>query len=68
MITSWGSLYGAHGADHVFVKDVVTRLPFRHSVRRDVPNLENYTGFMIDEDRLLGLKVSVTHVSWRAIC
>ena len=69
VITSWESVYkDVHGADRVFVKDVVTRLPFRHSARRDVPNLEKYIGFMIDEDRLLGLKVSVTRASWRASC
>ena len=42
----------------VFTGPVTTRLPYRCSTRTDVQDLDRYSGFMIDEDRLIGLRVS----------
>ena len=42
----------------VFTGPVTTRLPYRCSTRTDVKDLDRYSGFMIDEDRLIGLRVS----------
>ena len=45
---------------YVFVDDVESRLPYREA-RRDVRR--NYSGVMIDDERLVGLKVRVDHSS-----
>jgi hypothetical protein len=39
----------------IFVEDVVTRLPYTSAMRRDMGDY--YSGFMIDEERLVGLRV-----------
>jgi len=42
-------------ASDVFVSDVVSKLPYTHTVRRDLCTM--YSGFMIDDERIVGLKV-----------
>lgn len=44
-------------ASSVFVRDVASKLPFTHIVRKDLCAV--YSGFMIDDERLVGLKVGV---------
>jgi len=39
----------------VFVSDVVSKLPYTHTVRKDLCTV--YSGFMIDDERIVGLKV-----------
>jgi len=43
-------------ASGVFVNDVVSKLPYTHAVRRDLCAV--YSGFMIDDERIVGLKAS----------
>jgi len=43
-------------ASDVFVSDVVSKLPYTHTVRKDLCAM--YSGFMIDDERIVGLKVS----------
>ena len=42
-------------ASDVFISDVVSKLPYTHTVRKDLCAV--YSGFMIDDERLIGLKV-----------
>ena len=42
-------------ASDVFVNDVVSKLPYTRTVRKDLCAV--YSGFMIDDERLVGLKV-----------
>lgn len=48
----------------VFVNDVISKLPYTHTVRKDL--CAAYSGFMIDDERIVGLKVRVPLLSWRA--
>lgn len=47
-------------ASGVFVNDVISRLPYTHAVRKDLCAV--YSGFMIDDERIVGLKVGVVLV------
>ena len=47
-------------ASSVFVNDVISKLPYTHAVRRDLCAV--YSGFMIDDERIVGLKVGVVLV------
>ena len=52
-------------ASDVFVSDVVSKLPYTHAVRKDLCAM--YSGFMIDDERIVGLKVSpILFLFWRA--
>lgn len=51
-------------ASGVFVDDVISKLPYTHTVRKDLCAV--YSGFMIDDERILGLKVGVVF-SWLAL-
>lgn len=42
-------------ASGVFVSDVISKLPYTHAVRKDLCAV--YSGFMIDDERIVGLKV-----------
>ena len=42
-------------ASGVFVNDVISKLPYTHAVRKDLCAV--YSGFMIDDERIVGLKV-----------
>lgn len=44
-------------ASDIFVSDVVSKLPYTHTVRKDLCAM--YSGFMIDDERIIGLKVSI---------
>lgn len=44
-------------AKQLFAKEVVTRLPYAVSTRM---GMFRYSGFMIDEERLIGMKVRFT--------
>lgn len=44
-------------APGVFVRDVVSKLPYTHILRKDLSTM--YSGFMIDDERIVGLKVGV---------
>lgn len=49
----------------VFVDDVISKLPYSQTVRKDLTTM--YSGFMIDDERIVGLKVGVLFflcVSW----
>ena len=53
-------------ASDVFVSDVVSKLPYTHAVRKDLCAM--YSGFMIDDERIVGLKVnSVLSLFWREL-
>ena len=52
-------------ASGVFACDVVSRLPYAHIVRKDLCAV--YSGFMIDDERIVGLKVGVIFF-WRTLC
>jgi hypothetical protein len=41
----------------VFLDPVVSKLPYTHTVRKDL--CAGYSGFMIDDERIVGLKVGV---------
>ena len=45
-------------ASDVFIRNVVSNLPYAHIVRKDLCTA--YSGFMIDDERIVGLKVSVS--------
>ena len=47
-------------ASGVFVNDVISKLPYTHAVRKDLCAV--YSGFMIDDERIVGLKVGVVLV------
>ena len=49
----------------VFRYPVVSRLPYAVSTRRGVRDVLDYTGFMIDQDRLIGMRVSSRSLSSR---
>ena len=50
-------------ASDVFVSDVVSKLPYTHTVRKDLCAM--YSGFMIDDERIVGLKVgAVLSLFW----
>ena len=42
----------------VFQYPVVSRLPYAVTTRRGVRDVLDYTGFMIDQDRMIGMRVS----------
>jgi len=44
-------------ASCVFVNDVVSKLPYTHAMRKDLSAV--YSGFMIDDERIVGLKVGI---------
>lgn len=53
-------------ASGVFVNDVISKLPYTHTVRKDLCAV--YSGFMIDDERIVGLKVSgYRFCSWRSM-
>jgi len=54
-------------ASSIFVNDVFSKLPYTHTVRKDL--CAAYSGFMIDDERIVGLKVSIVSIfcSWRAL-
>ena len=41
----------------IFIDDVISKLPYTHAVRKDLCAM--YSGFMIDDERIVGLKVGV---------
>ncbi|TBU44170.1 hypothetical protein BD309DRAFT_990477 [Dichomitus squalens] len=45
----------------VFQHPVVSRLPYAMSTRSGVRGLVDYTGFMIDQDQLIAMKVNAKH-------
>ena len=47
----------------VFRYPVVSRLPYAVSTRRGVRDVLDYTGFMIEQDRLIGMRVSSLSLS-----
>lgn len=46
-------------AENIFREDVVTSLPYSKSTRG---GKFNYSGFMIDDERIVGMKVSLPHI------
>lgn len=52
----------------IFIDDVISKLPYTHTVRKDLCAM--YSGFMIDDERIVGLKVGVGFFlspSWRTL-
>lgn len=47
-------------AGEVFQQPIVSKLPYLVSTRRGIDTLTDYSGFMIDHERLIGTRVSVS--------
>jgi hypothetical protein len=49
----------------VFVHDVISKLPYTRTVRKGLCAM--YSGFMIDDERIVGLKVGITFPARRTL-